>query len=238
MFLDLPLERASRIVWMGVGLHGHLKSEKFLLPHAWCLHMFRDPMELRVNGNAIEVVPGTVTLIAPNSPIEFHFPRRIQHVHAFAHFSVDEGAAERFPAVQHPGAKFELYFVGLSEAIGFWSNGQTRASARLWELLWNLSEPDVSSLQEQTLVARAREKIELRLGEPLSVATLASELGVSHNYLTRRFKVETGQTVVAFIRTRRVERAVYLLQHTTSPIKAIARNCGLGDFHSFNKILR
>jgi len=238
MLLQLPLERAPRVEHMGVGLHGHVALEKFLLPHAWCLHLFRDTLDLRVNGDKIEVLPGTATLIAPGSPIEFRFPRRTRHLHVFAHFSVEDGETRPFPAVQFLGDDFDCHFARLSEAIGFWSNRSPRASARLWETLWNLSQPHSDQKREATLVSRAREAIELRLSEPLCVADLARELGASHNHLTRRFKAETGQTVVEFIRARRTGRAVYLLEHTTLPIKAVAQNCGLGDFHSLNKTLR
>ncbi len=238
MFLDLPLERAPRVIWMGMGLHGDLKVEKFLLPESWCLHLFRDPMDLRVNGQKIEVVPGTITLIPPNSPIEFHFPRRMRHLHAFAHFGIEPGQAQPFPAVQRLSENFEEHFAALSEAVGFWSNYPHRARARLWNVLWSLSHSAARVVPEDTLVARAREQIELRLGEPLRVSALACELGVSHNHLTRRFKAESGQTVVSFIRARRVQRAVYLLEGTTLPIKAVAASCGLGDFHLLNKTLR
>ena len=37
---------------------------------------------------------------------------------------------------------------------------------------------------------------------------------------------------------RRVRRAEYLLRYTTLPIKAVASQVGLGDFHSFNKAMR
>jgi len=238
MFFDLPLEAAPSVLYLGVGLHGHERLEKFLLPDAWCLHLFRDPMDLRVNGAPIEVVPGTATLIPPNSPIEFRFPKRVRHLHVFAHFSASGGRTRPFPAVQHLGDDFERHFARLSEGVGFWSNRSPRAAARLWEMLWDLSGSQGDEKREATLVSRAREQIELRLGEPIRVAELARELGASHNHLTRRFKAETGQTVVEFIRARRVARAVYLLEHTTLPVKAIARSCGLGDFHSLNKALR
>ncbi len=235
---------APRVRWIGLGLHGELPVERFLLPGVWCLHLFRDALDLRVNGERVAVVPGTATLIAPHCSIEFHFPRRVRHLHAFAHFSTEgaatDGAGEvrPFPAVQDVGAAFEVHFAALSEAVGFWSSGSARAGARLWELLWNLSAPTDEASREKTLMARAKERIELRLSEPIVVAALARELDVSHNHLTRRFRAETGQTVVEFIRARRVERALYLLRGTTLPIKAIAGSSGLGDFHLLNKTLR
>jgi transcriptional regulator GlxA family with amidase domain len=67
---------------------------------------------------------------------------------------------------------------------------------------------------------------------------LARELDVSHNHLTRSFRAATGLAPVEFIRERRVNRAEELLRHTTLPIKAIAAQVGLGDFHSFNKVMR
>ena len=193
------------------------------------------------------VESGCATLIPPGAPIEFHFPAPANHTHVFAHFRAAEGATEPFPALQPLGAVFEEHYAALSEAAAFWAReaagemlGRSpRAQARLWELLWQLSRP-ASQCQtpQEVLVARAQAWIEARLGEPLTVSQVAREMEVSHNHLTRSFRAATGQTPVAWIRAARVARARYLLQHTTTPLKSIAAQTGLGDIHSFNKTVR
>jgi len=87
-------------------------------------------------------------------------------------------------------------------------------------------------------VERARRLIELRLSEPLTVAAIADEVSLSQSQLTRLFRNEVGSSPRQYLLSRRVERARYLLIHTTRPIKAIAREVGIGDLHQFNKTLR
>jgi AraC-like DNA-binding protein len=236
--LQLPLSEAPQIAVVGIGRHGQTPHETFLIPDGWCLHLYRDPMRLRVAGEWFDIVPGSATLIPPGAPIEFHFARPTTHLHVFAHF-VARGDTRTFAPFQLVGADFESCFAQMQNAVGFWAQRSPRARALLWDVLWRLSlSPDEQENEFDALVARARETIELRLGEPLSVAMLAQELGVSHNHLTRRFRLATGQTVVDYIRARRSLRAKYLLEHTTLPIKAIAAQVGLGDFHTFNKAMR
>jgi transcriptional regulator GlxA family with amidase domain len=50
--------------------------------------------------------------------------------------------------------------------------------------------------------------------------------------------VETGGTVVAYVRRRRMARARHLLQESTMPISAIAATVGMPDLQSLNKACR
>lgn len=226
------------VLWLGLGRHGNVARERFLLPQAWCLHLFRDPMQLRVGAENFEIRPGCATIIPPNTAIEFHFSRPISHLHAFAHFWPRGEEMVSFSAFCAPGEAFEPLFSALSEAISISQTQPARAQSRLWDVLWRLSSLSAPRAPRDVLVEGACELIELRLSEPLSVSALARELGVSHNHLTRRFQSVLEKSVVGHIQQRRVARAIYLLRHSTLPIKAIANQCGLGDYHSFNKTLR
>lgn len=234
---QLPLETPPEIAVAGLGRHGELALERFLVPQFWCVHLFRDPMELRVGDELFDVRAGCATLIPPAAPIEFHFPRRGVHWHAYAHFRVGAGKTAPIPALQATGTRFEALFEAMEGVIGAQQGFPSRAQAGLWNVLWELARFQEDERLDP-LVRRAQEIVEQRLGQALGVGELARELGVSHNHLTRRFRAQTGQTVVDWIRQRRVERARHLLRHSTLPIKAIAAQVGLGDFHSFNKAMR
>lgn len=246
-FYDLPLEEAPVLAMLGIGRHGSLALEKYLIPDSWCLHLYRDPLQLRVSGRWLDVRAGCATLIPPNAPIEFHFPTPTQHTHFFVHFKTNAGMARPFAALQNLGARFEVHYEALSEAVTFWNSSHAqapraqapRAQARVWDVLWQLSQPPKRALtpQEQ-LVERASQIIVARGSEPISIADLARELEVSHNHLTRCFRAQTGQTPIEWTRARRIERACYLLEHTTAPLKSIAAQTGLGDIHSLNKAIR
>lgn len=67
---------------------------------------------------------------------------------------------------------------------------------------------------------------------------VAQAAGVSHNHLTRLFKAATGDTVVGYIRRRRLDRARHLLRASTLSIPAVAASVGIPDLQAFNKACR
>ncbi len=242
-FYDLPLEHAPQIAMIGIGRHGSIALEKFLIPDAWCLHLYRNPMRLRIGSQWLDVAAGCATLIPPAAPIEFHFPHPVEHAHLFVHFKTAQGETQPFPSLQTLGARFEAHYEALSEAIAFGARNShaaaPRVAARVWDVLWQLSQPtQCAQTPHEILVERAGQLILARGNEAISIADLARELEVSHNHLTRCFRAVTGQTPVEWTRARRIERACYLLEHTTAPLKSIAAQTGLGDIHSLNKAIR
>ncbi|GAB3891053.1 hypothetical protein GCM10029964_063590 [Kibdelosporangium lantanae] len=52
------------------------------------------------------------------------------------------------------------------------------------------------------------------------------------------FRAETGRTVVAYLRHRRLERARHLLRESTMSIQAVATAVGIADLQAFNKACR
>jgi AraC-like DNA-binding protein len=238
--LFVPLAQPPQIFNASVGIHGQLEVEKYLLPELWCLHLCRYHGVWMVDEKPYDIQPGTAILIPPNTPMEFHFDAG-RHVHISIHFATRSAAdnenKQRFAALQNLGDGFENAYRHLEEAVGWFSTSPARCEARIWDFLWGLNTSEQHK-QLHPLVSRAIELIEQRLGQPISIADLATELGISHNHLTRQFRAATGLAPVDFIRERRVRYAQYLMGHSTLPIKAIASQVGLGDFHSFNKAMR
>lgn len=234
---EVPLGEPPVLENAGFSVHGQRAHERFFIPGLWCLHLFRDPLDMTVDGVRFGVERGSVTFMPPSVPIEYFFPRSCVHRHIVVMFRPVEGEPTSLPAIRDTGAEFEGLWAELGEVVAWRATQPTRARARLWEILWRLSQFETAE-GEDALVFRARELIEKQLHAPLQVAGLARELGVSHNHLTRRFRATTQSTVVEYLRGRRVERALHLLRHTTLPIKAVASQSGLGDFHSFNKTMR
>jgi transcriptional regulator GlxA family with amidase domain len=70
--------------------------------------------------------------------------------------------------------------------------------------------------------------INANLGCVLSLATLASEAGMSERSFSRRYFEATGLTPARAVDRLRVEAARRLLSDTKAPIKRIARQCGFG----------
>lgn len=118
------------------------------------------------------------------------------------------------------------------------------ASAALQELLLSLplARPAERSSPATTAADIAIERlltlIDQRLDEPMSVPELAREVGLSPNYMARRFRERFGLTVKRHLLERRIERAQLLLATTDLPVKAIAAQVGIPDPHYFNKQFR
>ncbi|NUT48649.1 MAG: helix-turn-helix transcriptional regulator, partial [Saccharothrix sp.] len=90
----------------------------------------------------------------------------------------------------------------------------------------------------RSAVARAIAHVEENLADPPAVPEIAAAAGVSQNHLLRLFRAETGGTVVAYVRRRRLERARHLLRESTLPIPAVAAAVGFTDLQAFNKACR
>lgn len=237
----ISLQNPPQVAWIGIGQLGKVALERYLLPDLWCIHLYRDPLHLRAGELEFAIQSGDATLIPPATPIEFRFEAPATHWHFYAHFRLTEGQNSEekasIPAHQSIGAGFERLCQSLEAVMSAKQVPGARAQANLWSVLWEMTQGGERESADM-VVKRAQSLIEERLARALSVAELARELGVSHNHLTRRFRAQTGQTVVGFIREARLSRARHLLRHSTLPIKAIASQVGLGDFHSFGKALR
>jgi AraC family transcriptional regulator len=76
-------------------------------------------------------------------------------------------------------------------------------------------------------VQRAKALIARRLGDPdLDLQALANEAGLSRYHFLRKFKQETGQTPVGYLRDKRLLRAMDLLTLSDLSVKRIAGMCG------------
>src|SRR5690349_11680376 len=85
---------------------------------------------------------------------------------------------------------------------------------------------------------RARDIVETRFLEPLSLAEIASAVGVHHVHLSREFRRHNQCTVGELIRRRRVEHACHLLAHADMSLAEIALTCGFSDQSHFSLMFK
>ena len=238
----IALDERPTVALMAVGVHGPGLTQRFRSERHWWLHLYRYRATLRVDGCALPLHPGCAGLTPPGADIEYDFGERAMHL--CAHFTLSGNAVDgvSVPALQDLGDDFPRVYQSLEEAAGWFAVNPARAELRLWDILWQLADRTPPHAPPVSLniapVERARRLIELRLGEPLCVKSLADEVGVSHNHLTRLFHAAVGDTVIGYIRARRVLRARHLLEHTTLPVKTIAAQVGVEDPRHFYKLIR
>jgi AraC family transcriptional regulator len=231
--LDSPPQVASA----GLNVHGILgPRDVWRLPDLWQLHLYRYSAELTVCGTTHPIRPGYVSLIPPATEVVYRYRGRSEHL--YAHLRLPQaGASRTLPLMQDAGGETPMLSGLLLHAIAAAPGSPIRASAEVWAVLWHiagLARPSGSGGQHAA-VATAIAYIESNLVHTLTVAQVARVAGVSHNHLTRLFRAETGSTVVAYIRRRRLARARHLLRESTLSIPAIAAAVGIADLQAFNK---
>ncbi|WP_299537127.1 helix-turn-helix domain-containing protein [uncultured Streptomyces sp.] len=238
----LPLERPPRVAGSGTAVHGtDTRSEVFRLPDLWQLHLYRYSAELVVDGVPHMIRPGHVSLVQPGSVVEFRYTGRSEHL--FVHFAAgaQDGPGLPLPVAQPAGPEAGALTDTLRRAVAAAPHSPARASVEVWSALWRVCDIAAragSATGAHTPVGRALAHIESRLPRPLTVPEVAAAAGVSHNHLIRLFRAETGDTVVAHIRRRRMERARHLLRESTLSIPAVAASVGVPDLQAFNKLCR
>ncbi|TDW22028.1 GlxA family transcriptional regulator [Kribbella kalugense] len=74
-----------------------------------------------------------------------------------------------------------------------------------------------------------------RLGDELTLTTLAAHAHTSVRNLTRRFRAETAQSPLQWLLQQRVDRARELLETTTLPVERVAHLSGLNSAESLRQ---
>ncbi|MDN0198910.1 AraC family transcriptional regulator [Streptomyces sp. S.PNR 29] len=236
------LDKPPAVAAVGVGVHGPAGHvDEFLLPDLWQFHLYRYEADLTVNGTPHTIRPGRVSLIPPGTEVRYHYRGRSEHL--YVHLRLDAaGRSLSVPLIQDTGPELSLLSGQLQQALAAWPHTPARAAAEVWAALWRVAQlapPRAGSPQTaHPAVAAAVALIEARLAEPLTVPEIAKAAGVSHNHLIRLFRAATGETVVGYIRARRMERARHFLRATTLSIPAVASSVGIPDLQAFNKACR
>lgn len=236
--LDEPPELAA----VGIGVHGPAGHvDVFSLPNLWQLHLYGYEADLTVNDTAHAIRPGRVSLVPPGTTVRYRYRGRSEHL--YVHLSLGSAGSPRsVPVIQDTGAQLPPLTAQLRQALASWPHSPARARAEVWAALWRIAQlgprrADGPSAAHPA-VATARALIEERLAQPLTVREIAKASGVSHNHLTRLFRAATGETVVGYLRARRMERARHFLEATTLSIPAVAASVGIPDLQAFNKACR
>lgn len=237
---EIHLGEPPVVALAGVGVHGVASpTDVFRLPELWQLHLYRYEGELTVDGSVHPIRPGRVSLVPPGTTVRYRYRGRSEHL--FAHLRITPAGPPRtVPVVQDAGPELPSLTDLLLRAVAAAPSEPDRTRAEIWTTLWRVATlaPPAAGPGPHPAVTAAIAHIEARLAAPLTVPEVARAAGVSHNHLTRLFHAETGGTVVAYIRRRRLERAHHLLRATTLSIPAVAASVGIPDLQAFNKACR
>jgi transcriptional regulator GlxA family with amidase domain len=76
------------------------------------------------------------------------------------------------------------------------------------------------------------------MGQPYSLAAVASAVGTSQRTLLRRFKLDRGETPLAFLQSVRIDRSKAMLAQTELSIAEIGARVGYADVGAFRALFQ
>ena len=94
------------------------------------------------------------------------------------------------------------------------------------------------SRRDERRISDALRRIEARADEPLALAEMAGEAGMSPFHFLRTFRQVAGVTPHQLVLRTRLNRAAVRLRTSDEPISAIAFDAGFGDLSTFNRRFR
>ena len=87
-------------------------------------------------------------------------------------------------------------------------------------------------------VRRARSFLRENLAQPLSLAEIAAEAGMSRYHFLRVFQRQTGETPHRYLTRLRIEQARQELEHGTATVAEVAVRCGFAGRTHFTTMFR
>ncbi len=88
----------------------------------------------------------------------------------------------------------------------------------------------------RSVVDVVKEYINTHLSEELNRASLSKTVFMNPDYLAKLFKEKTGQSLAAYVKETRIERAKKMLCETDQPISVIAQEVGYDNLSYFSSV--
>lgn len=243
--VDLDLSLPPEVVNIGRGTHGvHSLEDVFQLPELWSLHVYGYSAELEVDGTTYPIADGDVSLVPPASLIRYRYQGPSTHLYAHLRSTGDQPHPTTGPSelqlIMNPGAELPMITDLMRSAVATATTRPAQTRCDVWAALLRLTNRHrpVRPRPAARHLTAAMSYIESRLPDLITVPEVAGAVGISANHLGRIFTDELGETAVAYIRRRRVDRARQLLTDSTMSITAISAMVGFADLQTFNKTCR
>ncbi len=199
----------------------------------------------RIRGSSVSAGAGTIYLINPDvihegRPDEDGYRYRMMYPSVEALRSVAEDAAERdltksftFPDETVVAPELAAAFLSLHRQIEA-GGARLELESHFQSLMLNLMNVfageaiEVSSLRAGNAVRQARDLLDARYRDDVSLTEVADAVGLSRAHLIRAFKREFGMPPHGWLTDRRIRAARTLLEKG-APIADTAFDCGFAD---------
>ena len=154
------------------------------------------------------------------------------------------GGAQRLPVPPGERAMWAQHAAAIERELNAPRDGSAEAAlAHLTLLLVSVARISIDighdlRLRSEPMLAIVFEFIEEHYHEPISLATIATAVGLTPGHLTTVVRRKTGRSVQRWITERRMAEARALLRETNLPVEAIATRAGYRQPSYFIKHFR
>jgi len=100
----------------------------------------------------------------------------------------------------------------------------------------NCCTPEIAEMPQD--ITKAIDFIKENYCAVLNIEDIAGHVGRSKSYLNKKFKAYTNLPPINYLNKYRIEKSLYLLQHTQKSVKEIALELGFSDPNYFCKAFR
>jgi AraC family transcriptional regulator of arabinose operon len=203
----------------------------------------------RLAGEALRCRAGDVVLLAPgvahdygtaseDAPWDFFWAHFLPRPAWLPWLRPTEAGLQRYAladaaARQRAAHAFERLLAD-ARALGPW-RAELAANALEEVLLVVLSHSDAAASALDPRVAAVVERIGELRGEPVSVAALARDVGLSPSRLAHLFKQQVGSSIIETAVAARLRQAARLLAFTDYPVAAVAHEAGFQSAFYFSR---
>lgn len=212
------------------------------LPLIGFIYVTSGEVLVEVDGAPFFCQPGQILLIPQQSPFTIRFYRNaVGYTGGFAASILPDTKPLRFLSEPlHQGFWFdEGAFMG--ELFNMLATSFEKGDRSFVEKGMDLLLSRIRPVRETTFPAAVSQFLEsvFNPGQmPGTIASYATETGISGNYLNRLVKKATGRSVGAWIDIVRIQRAKQLLTETREPVIDIAVAVGIEDQSYFSRLFK
>lgn len=142
------------------------------------------------------------------------------------------------------GASTAIFHLGLFVIERFGSAGLAATCAKALLVDPNQDSqapymiPDFSKRHQDRRIRRAQQWLETRFDEPITIETVAGEVGLSPRHFKRRFKVATGETPIGYLQRVRIAAAKKKLEGSRDTVNDITWKIGYEDSSTFRRLFK
>lgn len=195
-------------------------------------------------GRQIPLHPGVLALVPPNLVFSTRNSSRhaIRHLHVHFHLLTPCVTTAREILLLQAEPPFPAMIERLMRLLHEHRHRNWQISFATRALLqWAVSCGGDQILSGPLLdprVVRVVHYVQEHLKDPLSNDALARHAGMSVNAFRALFRAQTGQSLHAYVRRQRVEKACQLLHASEDSIEHIAEETGFYDRHHFTRVFK